>query len=101
MLDRATAAETPSQPSFSNGVDGLEETASRHRAVTDEEAALTGHGSDSSGDGDNRATVSKRGKSRGVGMIIRFPSRCESDSLWACGRLQTSIAFHTVISRAW
>jgi hypothetical protein len=52
--------ETPSQPSppsFSNGVNGLEETACRHRAVTDEEAAVTGDASDSGGDGDNRATV--------------------------------------------
>jgi hypothetical protein len=43
----------------------------------------------------------KRGKSRGIGMIIRFPRRCESDSLWAWRRLQTSMAFPTPISRAW
>jgi hypothetical protein len=29
-----------------------------------------------------------RGKSRGSGMIIRFPRRRESDSLWACRRLR-------------
>src|SRR5262249_2753681 len=52
--------ETPSQPSppsFSNGVNGLEETACRHRAVTDEEATVTGDASDNNGDGDDGATV--------------------------------------------
>jgi serine protease Do len=39
---------------------------------------------------------SKRGKTRGTGMIIRFPRRHESDSLRAC-RLPTSMAFHTPI----
>src|SRR5271169_5597983 len=29
-----------------------------------------------------------RGKSRGIGMIIRFSRRRESDSLWACRRLR-------------
>jgi hypothetical protein len=29
-----------------------------------------------------------RGKSRGIGMIIRFPRRRESVSLWACRRLR-------------
>ena len=38
----------------------------------------------------------KRGKSRG-GMIIRFPRRRESDSLWGCRRPKTSIAFQTPI----
>jgi cytochrome c peroxidase len=40
--------------------------------------------------------VGKRGKTRGTGMIIRFPRRHESDSLRAC-RLPTSMAFHTPI----
>jgi hypothetical protein len=39
----------------------------------------------------------KRGKTRGVGMIIRFPRGRESDSLWGCLRLPTSMAFHTPI----
>ena len=39
----------------------------------------------------------KRGKTRGIGMIIRFPRRRESDSLWACRRLPTSMAFQTPI----
>jgi hypothetical protein len=30
----------------------------------------------------------KRGKSRGIGMIIRFSRRRESDSVWACRRLR-------------
>jgi hypothetical protein len=34
------------------------------------------------------AANSKRGKSRGIGMIIRFSRRRESDSLWACRRLR-------------
>ena len=42
-----------------------------------------------------------RGKSPGTGMIIRFPRRDESDSLPACRRLQTSMAFRTPISRVW
>jgi hypothetical protein len=29
-----------------------------------------------------------RGKSRGIGMIIRFSRRRESDSVWACRRLR-------------
>ena len=52
--------ETPSQPSppsFSNSLNDLEKTACRHRAVTDEEATVTSDGSDSNGDGDDRATV--------------------------------------------
>jgi hypothetical protein len=52
--------ETPSQPSppsFSNSLNGLERTACRRRAVTDEEATVTGDGSDSNGDGDDRAIV--------------------------------------------
>ena len=52
--------ETPSQPSppsFSNGVNGLEETACCQRAVTSEEATVTGDGSGSNGDGDDRASV--------------------------------------------
>jgi hypothetical protein len=40
--------------------------------------------------------IGKRGKTRGTGMIIRFPRRHESDSLRAC-RLPTSMAFHTPI----
>src|SRR5215471_5850847 len=36
----------------------------------------------------------KRGKSRGGGMIIRFPSLRESDSLRACRRPQTLTVFH-------
>jgi cytochrome c peroxidase len=40
--------------------------------------------------------VGKRGKTRGTGMIIRFPRRHESDSLRAC-RLPTSMAFHAPI----
>src|SRR5262249_40536198 len=47
----------PSQPSFSSGANGLREAASRHRAVTDEEVAVTGDGSGSNGDGDDRTTV--------------------------------------------
>jgi len=42
-----------------------------------------------------------RGTSRGIGMIIRFPRRAESDSLPACRPLQTSMAFRTPISRVW
>src|SRR5712692_11859490 len=38
----------------------------------------------------------KRGKTRG-GMILRFSGRRESDSLWECRLLQTSIAFRTPI----
>ena len=34
----------------------------------------------------NQAVLGKRGKTRGVGMIIRFPRRRESDSLRACRR---------------
>jgi hypothetical protein len=52
--------ETPSQPSptsFFNSLNDLEKTPCRHRAVTDEQATVTSDGSDSSGDGDNRATV--------------------------------------------
>jgi hypothetical protein len=52
--------ETPSQPSppsFSNSLNDLEETASRHHAVTDEEVAVTGDGSGSTGDSDNLGTV--------------------------------------------
>jgi hypothetical protein len=30
-------------------------------------------------------------------MIIRFPRGRESDSLWGCLRLPTSMAFHTPI----
>ena len=44
---------------------------------------------------------SNRGTSRGIGMIIRFPRRAESDSLPACRPLQTSMAFRTPISRVW
>jgi hypothetical protein len=47
----------PSPPSFSNNPNDLEKTARRHRAVTDEEAAVTGDSSDSDGDGDDGATV--------------------------------------------
>jgi hypothetical protein len=32
------------------------------------------------------ALSGERGKTRGIGMIIRFPRRRESDSLWACRR---------------
>src|SRR6516165_7485465 len=56
----AKVSETSSLPSplsFSNSLNDLEEIACRHRAVTDEEAAVTSDGSDSSGDGDNRTTV--------------------------------------------
>ena len=52
--------ETPSQPSpssFSNSLNDLEETACRHRAVTDDEATVTGDGSGSNGDGDDGAIV--------------------------------------------
>jgi hypothetical protein len=34
------------------------------------------------------AKFGNRGKSRGSGMIIRFPRRRESDSVWACRRLR-------------
>src|SRR5262249_37482896 len=59
-ITSAKVSETPSQPSppsFSNAINGLEERACCHRAVTDEGATVTGDGSDSSGDGDYRATV--------------------------------------------
>src|SRR3982074_2786084 len=39
----------------------------------------------------------KRGKTRGVGMIIRFPRGRESDSLWGCLRLPTSMALALLI----
>jgi hypothetical protein len=54
------ASETPSlpsPPSFSNSLTDLEKVACRHRAVTDEEAAVTGDGSERDGDGNNRAAV--------------------------------------------
>src|SRR5262249_50306507 len=56
----AKVSETPSLPSplsFSNSLNDLEETACRHRAVTDEEATVTGDGSGSNGDGGDRTTV--------------------------------------------
>ena len=37
----------------------------------------------------------KRGKSRGSGMILRFPRGRESDSFWGCRRLMTSMVFRT------
>jgi hypothetical protein len=52
--------ETPSQPSppsFSNSLNDLERTACRRRAVTGEEATVASDGSDSNGDGDDRANV--------------------------------------------
>ena len=52
--------ETPSQPSppsFSISLNDIEKIVSRHRAVTDEAAAVTSDGSDSDADGDDAATV--------------------------------------------
>ena len=39
--------------------------------------------------------IGKRGKTRGIGMIIRFPRRHESDSLRACRRPTISTACRT------
>jgi hypothetical protein len=41
--------------------------------------------------------VSKRGKSRGDGKIIRFSRHRESDSLWECRLPQTLTAFRPLI----
>src|SRR4029077_3671986 len=52
--------ETPSQsspPSFFNSLNDLERTACRRRAVTGEEATVASDGSDSNGDGHDRANV--------------------------------------------
>jgi Toprim-like len=52
--------ETPSQPSppsFSSSLNDLERTACCRRAVTGEEATVASDGSDSNGDGDDRANV--------------------------------------------
>ena len=59
-IARVKVGETPSQlspPLFSNSLNDLEKVASRHRAVTDEEAAVTSDGSDSDSDADDAATV--------------------------------------------
>ncbi len=62
--------ETPSQlspPSFSNSLNDIEKVVSRHRAVTDEEAAVTSDGSDSDADGDDGATVTANPLNNKVG----------------------------------
>src|SRR5262245_20547318 len=80
----AKVSETPSLPSplsFSNSLNDLEETACRHRAVTDEEATVTGDGSGSNGDGDDRTTVTSnplknKESDGGDGGDGIFPTHC-------------------------
>jgi hypothetical protein len=60
IIAAVKVGETPSQPSspsFSNSLNDIEKVASRHRAVTDEEAAVTSDSSGSDADGDDGATV--------------------------------------------